>query len=222
MVEAIDEGFGLECWRQFNKEYDRQGPGHHRTRLMQIIDPKFSRGDQDSYRMRLKKWKKLLKEYQRIADDKIPETILVGVMQTKLMPAKMREHCLLNSTKFNTMAELELEVDNYLIANEGADSEAMEINYTHFDRKGGKRSKGKGKGKGGKGKKDKGGKGKGKKSYANSWNYYHWGGGKSKKGKGKGGKERKGSWDESSGNGGSFGQQRQWDQRRPSWFQRLL
>jgi hypothetical protein len=127
IMEAAEEGYGLECWRQFAKDNEPKGPGFNRTKLMQIIDPQIV-GNR-SFSVKVKKWKKLYKDYTRKGGEAIPENIRVGVLQAKLAPDKVKDHLLLNAGKFETFKAMEDEIERYLVETEGMNSEAMDISY---------------------------------------------------------------------------------------------
>ena len=52
VLESVEEGFGVEVWRQLHKDGEPKAQGHYRTRLMQVLDPKLPG---ESYRKKIRK-----------------------------------------------------------------------------------------------------------------------------------------------------------------------
>ena len=125
---------------------------------MQVLDPKLKG---DSYRKKIRQWEKIYSEYKRRSQKTIDEEILIGVVQAKIVPDRVREHLLLNCTRFDTLQKMKDEIDRYLVETEGVDSKDMDITFLGKDRKG-KKGKGTGKNGGKKGSDQQHAKGGGK------------------------------------------------------------
>ena len=77
---------------------------------MQVLDPKLKG---DSYRKKIRQWEKIYSEYRRRSQKQevIDEEILIGVVQAKIVPDRVREHLLLNCTRFDTLRKMKDEID---------------------------------------------------------------------------------------------------------------
>ena len=57
----VEEGHGLECWRQLSRDHEPKSVGHHRTRLMNILDPQL---DQNlTFLQKIARWERLVREH---------------------------------------------------------------------------------------------------------------------------------------------------------------
>ncbi len=80
VVKVVDDGLGFERWRQYYKDNGEKNTGPYRTRLMQTLDPRFP-AHIKTYQARIKKRKKIIKDYQTMSKDIFSESISMGVLQ---------------------------------------------------------------------------------------------------------------------------------------------
>ena len=104
------------------KEYEPRGPGQSRTKLIQILQPIDIVRENATYRTRLEKWEKRVKDYVRAGQAMPGEDVRMGVVQNFLAPDELKHHLLVNASKLNTYKELIGEIESYLEAKEGAEA----------------------------------------------------------------------------------------------------
>ena len=100
----VDEGHGLEVYRLLARDCDPQVKSTNRTKLIHILEPT-PETLSGSYKQRLAKWEKTVKDHERVTKKTIDDEYKLAVLQHKISPAEMRKHLALNSTKFEKYQE---------------------------------------------------------------------------------------------------------------------
>lgn len=152
IVDAVEEGHGLECWRLMAKPNERKTITHNRKRLAKILEGKYT----GNFLQRTTKFESEVKEYERLSGKKVDEEVKLGVLESKLSPETIREHLSLHGEKYETYKDMKDRIEQYPLDKEGQDEadDPMDVDAIGYG-KGKDKGKGKGKRKG-KGKDEKG------------------------------------------------------------------
>ena len=102
---------GSEVWRRLSKRFDPQTDSRKRTLMSKILNPgQVTLKDLSDH---IETWEKDLIVFEQRSGEDISDTIKIGILQ-ELCPEALKEHLMLNASRFNTYDTVRLEIMNYL------------------------------------------------------------------------------------------------------------
>jgi len=162
-IQNVENGNGLEVWRQFCLEWDPKERGRYGSMLTSILNTRF---DHRIY-PQLQAWKTKIQKYEEVSSEKVTDNIRVSVVMANCDFEKISDHLALNAARLDTYVKLEKEIRDVTMAGKKwAESDDMDVDAIKGGRGRGRRgydwTKGRGRGRGDDWKGGKSDKGKGK------------------------------------------------------------
>ena len=96
----VEDGNGLEVWRQLSQDAEPKGTGFQRGRLGAIMNPTA----QGSFKAKVEKWEAQVKAYEALTKKAVDEDVKISVLQEKLAPPEVQEHLYLHAARLTRWA----------------------------------------------------------------------------------------------------------------------
>ncbi|CAK0905881.1 unnamed protein product [Prorocentrum cordatum] len=97
IVKSVAAGEGLEAWRLLYDEFEPKVPSRFSGMLDAIMYPTMQEHDPIKS---IVSWETMVQKYEEQTAEKVMESIKKSVISTRLVPQKLREHLMLNATRF--------------------------------------------------------------------------------------------------------------------------
>ena len=104
---------GCDVWRKLCKRFDPQTDSRKRTVMSKILNPgSVTLKDLSDH---IEMWEKDILTFEQRSGETVPDSFRAGIIQ-EMCPDKLKEHLLLNASRFLTYNAIRLEIINYLEA----------------------------------------------------------------------------------------------------------
>ena len=116
----VEEGNGLEVYRRLARKAVVRTAGHDRGRLLYVMQPqKDTELMALDYWGRLERWETRVTEYERLAQEEVPDKLKAGVSSSILAPKSVQNHLALHAYRLTTSQQVKDEVEAFLQALDG-------------------------------------------------------------------------------------------------------
>jgi hypothetical protein len=133
IVRNTRSNHGMEAWRTMVQRWEPRVPSRFRGMMQAVLYPKWDIPGLDATHA-LSSWEKEVRDYEQQSGDKVSDAIKLGVVLHHLPDQSLREHLLLNATRYDTYDKVSAEVRQVTMAKMIWQGPApMDLNALHSD-----------------------------------------------------------------------------------------